>query len=141
MVDASETVTSATSEIAPTSPASRTRVLTRLRTPTRRHLEKISNEDIKKSVDQATADWCNAGREGRRHLHHERVRTERIRRRSTTSTHQNGSSPRADLCRPVTDARWHSDSRIDPQGCPSFIYLRGVVSTRQPSTHPRGMSA
>ena len=60
MTDASETVTSATSEIS-TDPASIKNAFDSIADAYATASEKISNEDIKKSVDQVTADWRNAG--------------------------------------------------------------------------------
>lgn len=61
MTDASETVTSATSEIS-TDPASIKNAFDSIADAYATAIEKISNEDIKKSVDQVTADWRNAGK-------------------------------------------------------------------------------
>ena len=60
MADASETVTSATSEMG-TDPASIKNAFDSIADAYATASEKISNEDIKKSVDQVTADWRNAG--------------------------------------------------------------------------------
>ena len=60
MADASETVMSATSEIS-TDTASIKNAFDSIADAYATASEKISNEDIKKSVDQVTADWLNAG--------------------------------------------------------------------------------
>jgi len=60
MADASETVTSATSEMG-TDPASIKNAFDSIADAYATASEKISNEDIKKSVDQVTADWRNPG--------------------------------------------------------------------------------
>ncbi len=60
MTDASETVMSATSEMS-TDTASIKNAFDSIADAYATASEKISNEDIKKSVDQVTADWRNAG--------------------------------------------------------------------------------